>query len=351
MIPDLHPEELFDKAAAGTITASEQVTLDAHLASCAACRFEREVALDFAAMPMPNLDVDRLVSNALTARASENLAPRRRRLNPAFAVAAALFAFGSFAAVGQWSGVLPRLVQAFVAPVPAPAPTPTPALTHPRPKHTTVVPHEEAEAVSPPPVVEAPPPPPPIPAPMPVVATHPSPSPARHQVADVSAAVPSAARTPVAVEDTTPPIPVVRVATATPSPVVAPPVVLDAPAGFEAANQARLRGDHVAAIAGYRQLLATWPHSPEAALTQATLGRLLLDQGDPVAALRHLEAYLAGTDLSLREEVLSARAVAFMHLGRGPDEVAAWKLLLAQYPRSIHVARAQARLEALNAAP
>jgi hypothetical protein len=344
MIPDLHPEELFDKAAAGTITASEQATLDAHLASCAACRFEREVALDFAAMPLPNLDVDRLVSNALTARATENLVPRRRRLNPAFAIAAALFAFGSFAAVGQWSGVLPRLVQALVAPAPVPAPVPSQQpQRRVKQQQTQAVPHDEA--VSPPPVVEAPPPPPipPLtPAPM-TVAPHPSPA---RQVAMVSA--PVRAPAPV-VEDTTPPIPVVRAAT--PAPVVETPVVLDAPAGFEAANQARLRGDRVAAIAGYRQLLATWPHSPEAALTQATLGRLLLDQGDPAAALRHLDAYLAGTDVSLREEVLSARAVAFMHLGRGPDEVAAWKLLLAQYPQSIHVARAHARLEALNAAP
>ena len=120
---------------------------------------------------------------------------------------------------------------------------------------------------------------------------------------------------------------------------------------FESANRARLAGDRPLAVARYEQILASWPRSPEAAQTRATLGRLMLDRGDPSSALEHLEAYLAGPDTTVREEVLGARAQALMHLGRSADEVRAWNELLAEYPLSIHAKRAHARLERLTAAP
>jgi len=74
---DLHPEELFDKAARGELSDSERALLDAHLAQCAVCRFERQVVQDFAAMPAPALDVDQLVTKALTARTSDTFTARR----------------------------------------------------------------------------------------------------------------------------------------------------------------------------------------------------------------------------------------------------------------------------------
>ncbi|MBX7102201.1 MAG: zf-HC2 domain-containing protein, partial [Myxococcaceae bacterium] len=48
---DLHPEELLDKRAAGTLTEQEREHLDAHLKACGVCRFELQAKLDFAALP------------------------------------------------------------------------------------------------------------------------------------------------------------------------------------------------------------------------------------------------------------------------------------------------------------
>lgn len=119
---------------------------------------------------------------------------------------------------------------------------------------------------------------------------------------------------------------------------------------FAAANQARLAGDGPLAMARYREVLASWPSTLEAQQTHATLGRMLLDRGNPSSALEQLEAYLASGDGALREEVLSARALALMRLGRVDDEARAWQTLLDQYPGSIHAARGRTRLEALSGA-
>lgn len=301
--PDLHPEELFDKAARGELDDAERARLDAHLAQCAVCRFERQAAQDFAAMPLPALNVDQLVTNALTAKASASMTPARvpRRMGALLAAAIAMFAFGSFAAVAQWTGVLPKVIAALSAPKDeAPPPPPAPA----------VKPH-----VVEPPAAAVEPPPEPVP--------EPEPEPV------VEAPAPHVARQPVP-----PPPP--------------PPTAAEL---FAQGNRARLDGDRARALATYQQLLATFPESVEATQTHATLGRLLLDQGNPTAAIEQLDAYLAGPDATLKEDVLSARAQAFMRLGREQDEADAWQALLSQYPDSIHAPRARARLGALDAGP
>jgi tetratricopeptide (TPR) repeat protein len=96
---------------------------------------------------------------------------------------------------------------------------------------------------------------------------------------------------------------------------------------FAAANRARLSGDRPFAMAKYQQLLSNWPTSAEAALTQATLGRLLLDSGNPVGALEHLDAYLGANDQTLKEDVLE------------------------RFPLSVHAERARERLLALPGMP
>jgi hypothetical protein len=308
---DLHPEELFDKAARGLLTAAEQALLDAHLSRCALCRFERQVTADFGALPRPALDVDRLVTNALTARSSQSLRPRSRRGAMLLAAAVALGAMGSFAAVGQWTGVLPRLVSALSAP-PAVAPPPEAA--------ASLLP---LDPPSPPPLVEAPPAPPPPSAeslrPFPV------------RTLDRRPLAREAAREPP------PPVPQERASD---------------PAGlFALATGARLGGDRALAVARYRQLLAGFPASFEAAQTRASLGRLLLDDGSPAAAMELLDGYLRGPDGTLREEVMATRAQALSRLGRATDEVRAWQAMVEEYPDSVHATRARARLGSLSAPP
>ena len=139
MIPDLHPEELLDKAANGSISQAERVILDAHLRKCPVCRFAQEATRDFARLPMPRLDVDRLVTNALLARASESFRPRSRNVSALVAAAVGLLAAGSFAAVGQWTGVLPRLLARLSTPVAKDSKASPSSIPPPRASATTVV--------------------------------------------------------------------------------------------------------------------------------------------------------------------------------------------------------------------
>ena len=66
---DLHPEELFDKAQRGEASPGDLARIDAHLASCATCRFERMVRADFDAVSALPVDVDDLVARALSGAA------------------------------------------------------------------------------------------------------------------------------------------------------------------------------------------------------------------------------------------------------------------------------------------
>jgi len=301
---DLHPEELFDKAALGTLSASERIWLDGHLEQCDVCRFEQQSRADFAAEPSAPLNVDSLVTRALAgmpapaALADQPLRRSRRRSVGLLAGTALVFStMASFAAVAQWTGLWPKIVEALVTRPPPPPVVPAPARAA-RPRVEPVVTAiEEA----------------PIEAPV------------------------------VAVE----PAPIRNVKRASPPPPVAAPVE-DASRLFDQANQARVRGDHAGAVQQYRALLERFPSAPEANLSRATLGRLLLDTGDASSALGPLDAYLRSGELTLREEVLSARASALSRLDRPKDEAAAWSALLDAYPDSIHAVRAKARLEELG---
>lgn len=308
--PDLHPEELLEREAAGTLSAEERPLLQAHLAQCPTCRFELQARADFAQTPMGAMDLDGLVTRALAGlpSASAPVAPPRRRRRGGALVAAALAftAVSSFAAA-RMTGVLPKLLAvltgtAVVEPTPAPAAVPRPrAPTGPI----------EEERLQPPP-----PPPPPM----------------------LQAETPRLVR-PAAKASIPPPPP-------------APAALVEAPPAdvvFSEANRARARGDHGLAVTLYRQLQERYPRSDEATLSHATLGRLLLDTGDAAAARRELSAYLAAGDGALREEALAASAQAAAKLGQQEDEAQAWSSLLAAYPDSLHAARARARLRALQA--
>lgn len=317
----LHPEELFDKAARGLATAEDQRLLDAHLAACATCRFERQVRADFDAVSTADVNVDALVARALTGAATTPAeGPRRRRVGPPLVAAAvALLGFGSFAAVAQFTGVLPKLLEKLsVQPAPV-EPTPAPA------PHRSVHVAPKVEA----PVVE------PVVAPEPAAETAPPPPTTvviveRKHVAAPRPVAPVAAPTP-----DLPPAPVV-------------PAEPDALTLFSRATRERVRGETSEAIRDFRVVVARFPGSREAALSNAALGRLLLDRGEAASALEALDAYLATSDQVLREDVQGTRGLALQALGRAAEERAAWEAVLRDFPAGVFAPRAQARLEALS---
>lgn len=299
---DLHPEELFDKAAAGSLSDSERTYLDSHLAQCEVCRFEQQVRADFLATPDVDLNLESLVTRALAGMPTEKTFSRSRRRSISVLAGGALVfsTMASFAAVAQWTGVWPKVVQAFSAPTPVPEPVAAPRKHLPVPLKIS---DEKIEVAAPALVEEAP---------APVVVVTP-----KHTVRP-----------------------------APPPPVVVPQVT--AAMLFDQANRARVDGQHDAAVGGYRALLDRFPAAAEANLARATLGRLLLDTGDAAGSLVQLDSYLRSGELTLREEVLSARALALSRLSRPTEEAAAWTALLDAYPGSIHAARARARLEELG---
>jgi len=312
----LHPEELFDKANKGLATADELARLEAHVAQCTTCRFERQVRLDFDAVGGSPADLDDLVARALSGAKAAPEAPRRRRVGPLLiAATVALMGFGSFAAVAQFTGVLPRFIEALSDRTRAPV---IPSGVEGRNK--PLVPSEvEGPVIEEQPQV-LPPSPPPV-------------------VMVVPRVVAPPVRKAVDVEKVAPP--------PEPLPLPAPPVETPSEL-FARATQARVRGDAIDAIARYRELVARFPSSAEATLSQAQLGRLLLDRGDATAALQAFDAYLGTNDQALREEVQGARAMALDVLGRFDEERAAWEAVLHDYPSGVYAPRARTRLESLT---
>jgi outer membrane protein assembly factor BamD (BamD/ComL family) len=115
---------------------------------------------------------------------------------------------------------------------------------------------------------------------------------------------------------------------------------------FERGEKLRREGRAEAAIAAYRRLQTTFPETPEARLSFAFAGQVLLKQRRPDDALAQFDRHLkAGGEVG--EEALAGRATALEELHRTADAVAAWKSLLARYPGSVYAGRARARLDEL----
>lgn len=322
---DLHPEELFDKADAGLANELELARLEAHLKACATCRVERQVRADFAAVGTSTVALELLVAKALhtvsetpetanldqlVARAMETAEvpapPRRRSLTP-WLIAATLVSGLSFAAVAQFTGLLPRLLETRTE---TPPTAPEPVKTAPVPRANpvaTVVADEPAvvDEVTPPPVVAAPPP-----------------------RAKISKPAPELSPAP--------------------EPAVAAP---DAATLFSLAHAARIAGRRGDAVVQLRELVARFPNEPAGALAWAELGTLWLEGGEPARAIDAFDTYLASSHGLLREEVLTSRAQAYGALGHAAEERAAWERLLQEFPNGLTSSRARARVEALDSTP
>jgi TolA-binding protein len=316
----LHPEALLDRETSGKLTEAERARLDAHLEACAACRLERQLRADFAdelaaeETPSERLALTGLSSTPppLEVETTAPLAtrevifqlPRRspRRVTRAtwLLVAAAVFAVSAAGATGLGQRAWSRLVGA-----PAPAGVPTDvASAHVVAKHTA--PRRVASAA--PPMVPS--------------------EPARElPSADVLTPPPPAA------------LPVLHRAAA---------VVDGASALFEEATAARRQGSYGRAIDLQRELLSHYPRSREAHVARETMGRLLLDRGDPAGAVSSFDAYLADGSGELGEEAMFGRATALERLGRPAQAADAWRALIAAYPETPYASHAKSRLGSLS---
>jgi hypothetical protein len=336
----LHPEELIDRERRGELSEHERDRLEGHRAHCSACRIERQMHADFALeldsdveVPIPNLaGILPRPSQAPTYR-SEVAAPpaaapvpalragRSRRVRTIWMLAAAALVVVSAAAGAGVRGRtwLRLMTSTFVPerePVAVAAPTepatPKPSrVAHPAPAPPETAQPEALQMDTP--VAE-------------VVSTHLTPSP----VAPSPAVV------------------LVRAVLSTDgAPRPAAPAVL-----FDSERSARLRGDYARVLSLHHELVLRYPQSREAQVSRATVGQLLLDRGDPAAALDSFDAYLsavsgvsAGTG-QLAELALVGRATALDRLGRGGEALSAWRALIVAFPDTPYARHAAARLGA-----
>jgi TolA-binding protein len=331
-IVDLHPEDLLDKEVRGELNASERAHLEAHLARCSTCRFELEVRNDFAdeldeassessvqrllafvergvpeapvSEPGPVSEPERVETRTREEPAHDEVVPaappsrRGRRVGRVLLlVAAAMFVGGVATAQGgarvwahlsalsaAWSDT-----PAVEMPPRAPAPSSVPGV------------FSSATAIA----LERTPP---------------------GETVATSEEVP----TPESV--------------APPARVAPPPPPAESAASlFDAANGARRQGDYARAIALHRRLQATYPSSREAHVSQATVGRLLLDRGDAAGALASFDAYQARGPGALDEAVMVGRATALDRLGRTDEARGAWRALLTAFPETPYAEHARAR--------
>jgi hypothetical protein len=114
-------------------------------------------------------------------------------------------------------------------------------------------------------------------------------------------------------------------------------------------QQARARmlaGDWPAAAQAYRELIRRHPGAASTDVARVSLGTLELDRlGQPAAALRSFEAYLAARPRGpLAEEAAHGRAQALRALGRTCDEIRALRAFLRDHPAALHHRRAARRL-------
>jgi TolA-binding protein len=293
-IVDLHPEELIDKHASGTLSAAERTRLEAHVQGCAVCRFELAARHDFATLSLPAVQAP---SAPPALEPSPRVLPRRRRRGIVLGLAAALIGGVSLAALSA-----SLLGPARPATESAPDRHPAPGRSSPR--ATTTV----------------------------AATATPIESPAPAAIADsAGAALEQRARR--------------EASQRAPGPPHARASAADL---FRAANAARRDRDTTRAVALYRELESRYPRSEEARVSYATLGTLLLDRGDAHAALDGFDQYLSRGDSALGEEALVGRALAFEKLGNHDGEIAAWREVLRRFPGSVHARVARARLLALG---
>ncbi len=254
-VVDLHPEDLLERDAQGSLESGERARLEAHLAHCAACRMERQLRLDFAGELEAEIPLEKVIGLGIeqvvvAAPQRESVVvlrgPRRRRHRAVWLLAAAALLVGgaAAAAMGLSEARWPGLRAAPTTPVDV-SPAPTQAKTHRAAMPVTDLPEPASMAASAEPVV-------------------------------------AVAAPPVA------PSRSLRNA-----PVAAPTAVVGQAELFDSASDARRRGDYGRVLDLARELESHYPTSREAQVSRAIVGRLLRDRGDPAGAQARFDSYLA----------------------------------------------------------
>ncbi|MGE0789044.1 MAG: tol-pal system YbgF family protein [Sandaracinaceae bacterium] len=290
-------DDLVVGARRGTLSPQDELSFEAHLERCAACRAAFAVGQDFDDVLGAQAGDDEIANRiaAAVAPVAKSARPARRRRTPlAIGLVAAAFFVASIAAAASrpavWNAVF-GASEAETPPSPAPEPRSRSTRSHAQPQL------REPEDV------------------------------------EVERDLMARDEAPLAIDEP-----------------MAPPTreraLPDPDALFATANAARRSGEHVEARRLYLQLQRAYPRSVEALVSRVSLGRLLLERmGQPAAALPHFDAYLAqSTHTALAEEALFGRASALMRLGRRAQERAAWEQLLRRFPGSVYADRAHARL-------
>jgi TolA-binding protein len=351
-VVDLHPEDLIDKLAAGELTSAERTRLDAHVLLCSACRLEISVRADLEQdAPLieqrPQLTFPSGSERTQPApRVAASIRPRSRRRWPLVMLAAALVlcAGGATAAVVTGAVKAPWLPWASEAKGVTSAPPATGAKLAAK---TKLAASKATTAIDAPPLTtEA------SSASLPTASAEVTPAPSAGASVAVAAHVNHAvkaepASSALAASSTAMPS-APSAAASSPRTEEPTPRVDAAAALFSDANRARRDGNADRAVTLYRSLQTRYPSSSESELSRALLAQLLLDRGNPEAALAGFDRYLAEAAPVLGAEALVGRARALEQLGKSTQAAAAWREVQTRFAGSVHARLAAARLAALG---
>ncbi len=123
----------------------------------------------------------------------------------------------------------------------------------------------------------------------------------------------------------------------------------DPTALYRSANEARRAGNTTKAIRLFRALQHTFPSSREASLSHVSLGGLLLETGNPSAALTQFDRHLGqGSQRALGAEALYGRGRALAALSRNGEERKTWEALIREYPKCPYISHARRRIALLR---
>lgn len=326
--PDIHPENLLEKFAAGGLSPNEHELVQEHLVGCSACRFELLVradleteaeALEFDRISTRQLLLALPMAQSIGLPSAESLptaplgpvhdAPAVRRRRPwrrvvAITAAALGLASGAAALVATRVPSVSRTLDVTARPS---TPT-TPSQQNDARRGTAAA---DPQTVAPP------------------VSARPL------------EAVP-AETAPVRAAEHTPP------AASRAEALRKNDDALSAAQLFSDANQARRASNPARATELYRLLQRKFPRSQEAQLSLVTLGSLQLNGGNAGGALATFNRYLSHGGRSLEAEALYGKAQALRRLGRTSEERSVWERLLARYPGSGYAPQARERLDSLG---